>query len=281
MERILVPTDFSPTAEKALRYALQIATKSGGEVFLFHVYTPIESPFIETVEIRQEYNLENEKKLMKSLDELREKMLAEVELAKITIVLARSPLVGSFLKFTRDKDINLIVMGTHGASGLKKMLVGTLASRILEKTSVPLMLIPEGYEGSIPKKIVFTTHYQKEDIPALKFVGRLSRLFYSTITVVNIQNEAQENPEHTQEVFNQYIKDLKIATGESSLQCLLLKGPVSETLDHLQEKIPYDILVMEKRKKSFWERFFEENLTSHLAFLTKFPLLVIPSEIEN
>ena len=55
MKRILVPADFSPTAEKAFRFALDIATKTKGTVILYHVYTPEESTFIDTEQKSKQY----------------------------------------------------------------------------------------------------------------------------------------------------------------------------------------------------------------------------------
>ena len=68
---ILVPTDSSETAGKAFGYALNIASRSKATIYLYHVYSPVESPFIETVEIRRDYNMTNEELLMAELHRLR------------------------------------------------------------------------------------------------------------------------------------------------------------------------------------------------------------------
>ena len=77
MKRILVPTDFSPTAEKAFRLALNIASKSKGTIILYYVYTPVEkSTSIALNEKSKESNIQTEAKLMKRLERTKKKVMA-------------------------------------------------------------------------------------------------------------------------------------------------------------------------------------------------------------
>ncbi len=64
---MLVPVDFSPTSEKALRFAVDIASKANGMVILYHVYIPVGSTFIGTEETRKQYNTQTEANLLKRL----------------------------------------------------------------------------------------------------------------------------------------------------------------------------------------------------------------------
>ncbi len=279
MTKILVPTDFSETAEKALRYALQIASRSNGEVYLCHIYTPISNPFIETVDQRESYNIGHEMNLMSDLHKLRDKVQPEAAGVKIITVLGRSPLVGSILKFAEDNQIDIIVMGTQGASGLQKVIVGTVAVRIMEKSKIPLLLVPEKYEWKQPRQIVLATGYHQDDTQAIQISAYLAAMFDSSVKVVHLLAGNKQDAEKAQKSLESYSVTLQEAAGNIILEHKLLEGSsVSDNLEKLHQEVPYDILVMVKRQKTFFERFYMESMTNHIAYLTEQPLLVIPEQ---
>ena len=274
---ILVPTDFSPTAEKAFLYALDIASKCEGTVFLFHIYTPVESAFIETVEIRTEYNLSNELALMNDLHLLRDKWKQQYPSVKIVTALNRSPFFGSVLRFVQDRHVDLIVMGTQGASGLKKVLVGTIAARMAEKSPIPLLLVPEQFEWSQPEKIVLVTNYHHTDEVAVAFSGKLAKLYDAFIEVVHLP-DAEEDKAVARTICDEYAGRLKDKFPDLILtNTIVPTDSVTDTLEALHEHVPYDILVMARHQKNFLERIFWENTTKHMAYLTTKPLLVVPA----
>lgn len=275
--RILVPTDFSPTAEKAFLYALDIAEKCAGTVFLYHVYTPLESPFIETEKKRREYNLENEKLLMNDLEALKMKGAQRYPGVEIFTQIGYAPLVGSILEFTRNNTIDLIVMGTQGASGLKKVVVGTYAARILEKTTVPLLLVPERFEWKEPKKIVMATDFNQADVLALSLSAHLAKHYGAFIEVVHLV-EMPANREQTQAVFDKHISMLKKKLPDLMLTTSLMQiHSIKDALETLHQKVPYDILVMTKYRREFLEQIFLRSSTKQMAYLTSKPLLIIPA----
>ena len=76
MKRILVPTDFSPTAEKAFRIALDIASKSEGKIFLYHAYTPVDRTTSIALDKKGvASNSHTEADLMKKLERLKKKVI--------------------------------------------------------------------------------------------------------------------------------------------------------------------------------------------------------------
>ena len=274
---ILVPTDSSETAGKAFGYALNIASRSKATIYLYHVYSPVESPFIETVEIRRDYNMTNEELLMAELHRLRATWKAAYPDVNIVTVLGRSPLVNSMMQFVKDKEIDLIVMGTQGATGIRKVVVGSIAGRILDRTSVPLLLVPERFEWRQPEKLVLATNYNEEDIIAMKLSGWLASLFDASIEVVHLPDVNGDSQE-TEKSFRRYVDELTVqAPGVSLKSNILSTYSVFDTLETLHEQIPYDVLVMVKHKKKFLNRLFMESCTKHMAYLTWHPLLVIPA----
>ena len=278
MQRILVPTDFSPTAEKAFRFALNIATKAKGTVILYHVYTPVESPFIDTGQKSKQYNTQTETNLVKRLQRLKKKVTAHTADVPVSTIVGRSPVIDNILGFAEHNHIDLIVMGTQGASGLKKMIIGSVAARIVEKTDIPVLLVPEKFEWTEPERIVFITNYLQTDRQALSVVLALAKLYGAALTVVHLVDVfAKEEKEKID--FDNYAHAMHRELNQFNLRFKLLKtSSVTETMENLYKEIPYDIVAMVRRKKSFLKKFFLKSFTQNMAYVTNQPLLVVPEE---
>ena len=278
MQRILVPTDFSPTAEKAFRFALDMATKAKGIVILYHVYTPVESPFIDTGQKSKQYNTQTETNLVKRLQRLKKKVTAHTADVPVSTIVGRSPVIDNILGFAEHNHIDLIVMGTQGASGLKKIIIGSVAARIVEKTDIPVLLVPEKFEWTEPERIVFITNYLQTDRQALSVVLALAKLYGAALTVVHLVDVfAKEEKEKID--FDNYAHAMHRELNQFNLRFKLLKtSSVTETMENLYKEIPYDIVAMVRRKKSFLKKFFVKSFTQNMAYVTNQPLLVVPEE---
>ena len=280
MKRILVPTDFSSTAERALRFALDIASKSKGTVILYHVYTPVENTSIDMEKTRKLENTQTETNLVKRLQRFKKKVMANGMDVPVSTVVGRSPIINNILGFAEDNHIDLIVMGTQGASGLKKIIVGSVAARIIEKSDIPVLLVPEKFEWKEPEQIVFATNYQKTDKQALSLVLALAKYYNATVTVTHLIN-AYNIPEAEKEQtdFDTYAYTVQREFNNSKLKFQLVKATsVTETMENLYKEVPYDMVVMVRRKKTFMERYSMESFTKNMAYITNHPLLVVPEE---
>ncbi|MEZ5965736.1 MAG: universal stress protein [Planctomycetota bacterium] len=142
LRRILVPTDFSLPAQKALRYAIEFAKRFEAEILLVHVVEPPAyaaafargGPVQETEEQRRAYEwfdsqLENQgKEEIPDAIPQRRILLKGAASAEIALCAAR-------------EDADLIVMATSGRSGLKDVILGSTAERVLRKSPCPVMTV--------------------------------------------------------------------------------------------------------------------------------------------
>ena len=197
MKRILVPTDFSTTAEKALRFATDLASRSGGAVTLYHVYTPVESLLVGTEKTRDQHNKDSARTLLKQLQRLQTKVVADYPNTPVATVLAEGSVIDKIGDFSIIGHFDLVVMGTQGATGLKQKVIGSVAGRFIEKSKIPVLLIPEKYDWQEPTRIVFATNYQSSDKPALSRVLELANVYQAKVTVVHLYDlyEMEEEKE--------------------------------------------------------------------------------------
>jgi len=283
MKRILVPTDFSPTAEKAFRFALDLAARAKGTIILYHTYIPVESTFIGTEKTRKQYNTQIEANIVKRLLRLKKKVTDGSNEVAVSTIVGRSPLINNILGFAEHNHIDLIVMGTQGASGLKKTIIGSVAARIAEKSDLPVLLVPAKYEFEEPGQFVFATNYQSSDKQALTLVDAMAKLYNAHITVLHFLDvyNTELEKEKERNYFDNYAYSFQRVFNESKINFHLLEiSSVIETMETLDNKFPYDIMAMLRRKKTFLEMFFVKSFTQNMAYITKKPLLIIPEAEE-
>ncbi len=281
MKRILVPTDFSPTAEKAFRFAIDIAERNKGTVILYHVYTPAKTRYIGIEKISTLANQQRESNLIKRLQRLKKKVSGDKAIPPISTVLGRTPLLDNILGFAEHEQIDLIVMGTQGASKLKKNFWGSVAAKVAENSGIPVIMVPEKYEWKEPEHIVFATDYNPSDKKALSILTTLASLYNTRIDVLHVFSvyESEMEKEKLLFDFETYAQRIQKEFADSKLKFHIVKTTsVFQTIENLDREFPHDLLVMVRRKKSFYENHLLESFTKNMVYITQKPFLIVPEE---
>jgi nucleotide-binding universal stress UspA family protein len=178
MKKILVPCDFSKQAINAYRYALDTAVLSKGTVHLLHI---IELPVLHDTALMPVLNFEDA-----FLKELKEKSTAQFK--KITnkyseegvkvIFDVKFGSVGRMIgDYIKDKGIDIVIMGSHGASGVREFLVGSNAEKMVRNSPVPVLILKNYYKGPI-KNIVFPNTLETEKQEDLVMKVKALQSFY-------------------------------------------------------------------------------------------------------
>jgi len=141
IRRILFPTDFSEPAEYAWPYALTFAQEFGAEVHLVHVVTP-------PPRLTEAYavDFDPERTVQALTAEAGASMDRQVEAAKTRgLIFRREVRVGvdyrEIIDYATKYDIDLIVMATHGRTGLAHVLLGSVAEKVVRKAPCPVLTI--------------------------------------------------------------------------------------------------------------------------------------------
>lgn len=281
MKRILVPTDFSATAERAFRLALDISERSKGTIILYHAYKPEKNELISTAEKREQYNMQAEANLVKKLQRLKKKVTEDTDDIPVSAVVGRTPVVDNILGFAEHNHIDLIVMGTQGANGLRKTIVGSVASKVADHADIPVLLVPEKYEMKELARIVYASNYVSSEKMALSQVLALAGLFNANVTLIHLISAylAPDAKRDEKEAFDTYAFSLQRNFNKAKLTFKLLEtDSLIETMENLDRSVPYDLVAMVRRNKSFYEKFFIGSFTKNMAYITKQLLLIIPEE---
>jgi nucleotide-binding universal stress UspA family protein len=150
-QRILVPTDGSPTAQRAFDYALAMARESNAELIpLYVVDVPVvayEAPGFDPSIVRDALLESGEQlKIEASAAMLREGVQGTVRVVELDVPGASIP--DRILEEARATHCDLVVMGTHGRRGVQRLMLGSVAERFTRISSCPVLLIPGSIEDA-------------------------------------------------------------------------------------------------------------------------------------
>ncbi len=139
LQRILVPTDFSPPSETALRLATALARDSGASLLIVHVAEPRPAYTVAGVFASlpsgNEFEIENEQ-------------LQKIQPPDPAVACQRRFLVGApadeIVQCATKESVDMIVIGTHGRTGLLRLLMGSVAEAVLRNSPCPVMIVKPG-----------------------------------------------------------------------------------------------------------------------------------------
>lgn len=153
IEKILVPTDFSQGSHKALQYAVMLGTEFKAKIVLLHVVsTPLDIsgmhvPHFSLDKIMEEMR-ERAEKEMEAL--LQEKNIKKAGITFETQVREGVPFL-QIIQGAKEAEADLIVMGTHGRTGLEHVFFGSTAEKVVRKAPCPVLTVrPEGQKFVMP-----------------------------------------------------------------------------------------------------------------------------------
>lgn len=272
MKNILFPTDFSDNSTHALDFALRLAKKSSANLILFNSY---EMPPAR-MSLMASFVDKLKEDSIKQLEKIRHKISSNEENKALSIKV--ESMMGDFVPLIPEvvemHQVDFLVMGAKGATGILNRLVGSNTLEVIQNTSCPVLAVPENAAFGMINKIAYATDLRKLPHPdRLEPLFELARLFNSSVEFVNIIREEDESlaDERTEQanILSEMAGDIPtsmyFATDNN-----IIKG-LGEYVIHHQP----GMFAMLSRKHTLFERIFKNSTTSKLTYQTKIPLLVM------
>jgi universal stress protein A len=139
LKTILAPTDFSDLSANGVRYACQLARDMGAALIIFNVVALDESNAVNKREIEQH---------KKRLEEFVAEKVADAGVGlKVRQMVDAGQPFGAIVDCADREGVDLIVMSSHGRSGLSRMLIGSVTDKILRGGSCPVLVVPAKTEN--------------------------------------------------------------------------------------------------------------------------------------
>ena len=273
MKKILIPTDFSDTANKARDYAIQLAQLIDAEIILLNTYhIPYSGASLGTLINIDRIALEESEKAMNLQLEYVHSNYSNI---KISTLCLSGLLVDSVSRMGENNEVDLIVLGTTGASGAIENMLGSNASALVSNVNVPMITIPKEANLNFPKHIVAANDLiDSGEEKIFDVLKELAVETYSTIDFLFIVNEEGQAKNK--------INRLKAAAFDSKFDAQYHPFHFKESenigkgiLDYIENK-DFDLLVVVAHQRSFWEGLFHKSIAKYLVKNAKLPILILP-----
>jgi len=211
MRKILVPCDFSLPAKEAFKFALEIASRSKGEVFVVHaIHLPIQ---VETTFGIQPYPMDIEliNKIEAEAADAFNRLNAIYSSGDITVHFNtfHDLVLPVVLNFIRAHDIDLVVMGATGSSGFTEVFIGSNTEKVVRFSSVPVIALRKAYGLERFQHIVLPSDFGLNQTGFMNRIQILQEFFQATLDIIHINTPRnfitdREGHEALQEFANHY-----------------------------------------------------------------------------
>lgn len=159
--RILVPTDFSATADAALEYAFVLAERFGASLQLLHV---LDDPFVADGMAAEAYITEAPALRMAMLHDAQDKLrhragVRDTHVTNVETEVLFGHGARTIAEYAADRGVDLIVMGTHGRTGVAHLLLGSVAERLVRTAPCPVLTVRHPEERARRTELEYTVEH--------------------------------------------------------------------------------------------------------------------------
>lgn len=262
MKKILIPTDFSKHAEYALKVAAQIAKKNNGEIILLHM---LELPnqasdaigggaaipeimFFKNAAIKKLEDLMDED----YLDGIKVSEVVQFELA-----------FDGILKISKVNEVDLIVMGSHGASGYKEMFIGSNAEKVVRNSEVPVLIIKAEEENFEVNDFVFASDFSEEIKKPFEKVVEFANKFDATLHLAMINTPNNFKPTSlSNQIMDEFVANFKVNKFETHIYN---ESNVEKGILNFANSIDADLIGMSTHGRKGLSHFFNGSISEDLV----------------
>lgn len=272
IQTILVPIDFSDVSKRAVNYAMILARKWGSKIIFVHGYSIGYVAYEGPAGTTMTYSLKpeqvtGEQRLQDFLN-----TFPHLQVLPYSNIIGLGLAVDVICRTAYENNVDLIVMGTKGASELEAFFIGTNSEKVSRKASCPILVIPEdlqSYEIDTVSLALDTNNV--ENSVTLDILVRLLKAFDAKLRIIHI-SENGDPAFKKHELLSHYKKSLEGV--KHSFHVFYDENP-HEGISEFLEKYPVDMLVLLYREHGFFERLFQLGTRKKIVFNTEIPLLIL------
>lgn len=277
MKNIIIPTDFSDNAYNALKYAVELLQDQICTIYLLNTYTPVvyNPEYLTTeatstlTEIAAKASTQGLEKTVNFL-----KQTYNNPNHRFETISAFNYLIDELAKMSAEKKIDLIIMGTQGATGAQEVLLGSQTMHVIKVIKCPLLAVPSAYKYRGVDAILLPNDFQMElEENRLRILKVLASKKNSKLHFLHVLTKEylDENQEDCRKKLENYFE------GISKEFHFVQSDSLVESINKLEKQLDIDMLVMMNNKHSFFENLLFQPAVENIGFHTQIPFLIIPS----
>lgn len=280
MKQIVLLTDFSDNSFQAIQYAMNFYEN---EEINFHIVHVKDSRGLMLDDLMTSTSGENMQSALlgnskKKLEELLEKINTLNKNVKHHF--KTEYLFDSFFeainKYCKKEQIEVLVMGTTGATGAKQVLLGSTAAKVIHKIDIPILAIPQGSAFLDIKKVLFSVDYKVDYLPKTvePLLNLLTAFKSNVFTIYANENQAEYTEEQllNKMELDKMLEPFNVSTHK------VTSLPLDHTLSCLLEFLKIDLLIMIKKEKTFLQKIINSSHIRKVSYHLKTPLFILPEK---
>ncbi len=283
MNRILVPTDFSLNANKALDYAVHLCKHFDARLYIVHALELADTSVGDSTGTTAGYNRKVKEEAEAQLALLRNS-ITEAEQIPVTTGMYNNDVVGCIKEVVQAQRIDCVVMGTLGRTGLLQQFFGSKTAGYVPHAEVPVLVIPPEGEWQGLKNILLAVN-DFDKLPAkTSTVFELAAKFDATVHVATFTGNDISSLMVALVQEWELLKcrqEIAASFPDVVVQTVTLKGgSLTMALEEYITGAGMDMIAMITYKRSFLASVFKPSVTRKMTYYTKVPLLAIPANAE-
>jgi nucleotide-binding universal stress UspA family protein len=279
MKNILLPTDLSKASINALEYAVQLLKKDVCTFYVLNVYTPVylytpsiyEDFTLVNVDIGEQYKSQSEENIKTVIQNLKDKFPSEIH--SFIGISSYNTLASEINSIVDAYNIDGVIMGTKGATGLKEVFIGSETMHTLKHCKVPLLGVPQEYRFIDLKEVLFATNYengnQQEGLSFLNDLcsSHISRLIFLNAYYGIALNDAKKKNKKELDLF--FERDAHVTELSNGMD-------VYEAIENYHSQHVIDLLVLVHTSHNFFENLLFTPVVKKIVHHADVPFLILP-----
>ncbi|TBN04337.1 universal stress protein [Hyunsoonleella flava] len=283
MKNILLPTDFSENSWNAIRYAINFFELESCNFYLLHISnlsgTVInDAPYITTQEVIEDVFTKPAKLKLRKIVKRISTSLPVNKNHRFYSLHDYNFFIESIRKHVDEKKIDVIVMGTKGASGLKKIILGSNTANVITKVKCTTLVIPEEAKLLKLEEIAFPTDFfVSYDIQLLDPLSKIIEKHQSALRILHINKRKVDlsTEEHKgKELLEDYFSDFKISFH------FLTNKKVEDAIQCFVESRDINMICMVAKNINYFQQILFHSKVEEISYHTEIPFLVLHEKIQ-
>ena len=271
---ILCPTDFSECSLNAIEYAARIGEKYNSRLILFHVANTEDYLKLSPMDINAVYQMDFLKDKLKSLHKAIERESLPNGLESCESKIVDGKIVEESLSLAKEVKADIIVVGTEGMNELRKNIIGSRASKIVEQSEIDVLVVPRKVFFKRPKKLIFATNYLEEDKLAVQKIIDLARYYDAEVDIVHASQGKRATDKSLHQIMTDELRPF-IKYDKVNYVLKSFRDDLALGLENYLQTSKGDMLITLSEKKDFFDRVFTRSLSKKMAYFINKPLWVI------
>ncbi len=265
-KKIIVPVDFSENSYLAAQYACNIAINQEYEcIHLFHCYNSETSIFDEKINNPEKNNSVMSGDLLMKI--WKNSLSNEFPNVKIDTECKIGLISDVLPKIATESNFSLIIMGSNGLKKKDSKVFGSVTSQVARKSSIPVVAVPHDLKNLQIKKAAVLTNFKEQELATLKdftnLMGDINELDIIHIYPISEElSKVEANLNRWKENLQNLTSNIKVNSILKTLNYADEKlDTVSEVVNKTIEDRKYDIVIVTKSRKSFFEKWFSRSVS--------------------